>query len=184
MDLDAQQALQGRLGASEQLLWSGRPRQGLLLRRADVFNIPFSILWCGFAVFWTISAHGNGAPLAFLFPGFLFVAIGLYFVFGRFFYDAQVRARTYYGLSSERILILGGMLNRELKSLNVRTLSDVSLVERSDGRGTITFGPTGPWDSWGSGSSWPGMGSNSPRFDCIDNAKQVYDLVRDAQKRA
>lgn len=39
------------LGVDEYVLWSGKPGEGHLLAPNDVFLIPFSILWCGFAIF-------------------------------------------------------------------------------------------------------------------------------------
>ena len=60
----------------------------------------------------------------------------------------------------------------KVKSLNLRTLTDVSMTERSDGSGVITFGPqmanafiTGAWMGWMSNSA----GSN---FEQIENAKR------------
>ena len=50
--------LSDRMLTGERILWSGRPAQGLLFTGRDVFLIPFSLLWGGFAVFWEI--HGAG----------------------------------------------------------------------------------------------------------------------------
>jgi hypothetical protein len=79
------------LEPGERVLWSGRPAPGLTFRPADGFLIPFSLLWCGFAIFWEASVlRIPGAPFFFPLFGAVFVAAGLYFVFGRFlFRDAQ-----------------------------------------------------------------------------------------------
>ena len=62
MDIDAQQQIQRQLMGSERLLWAGRPRQGLLLRREDVLLIPVGILWCGFAIIFLSNMSSSGAP--------------------------------------------------------------------------------------------------------------------------
>jgi hypothetical protein len=53
----------------------------------------------------------------------------------------MLRSRTYYGLTNERVIIISGLSSRTVKSLQVQTLTDVSLSEEASGTGTVTFGP-------------------------------------------
>ena len=189
MSPSAESQIATHLDPGERLLWSGQPRGGVRLRGQDVFLIPFSLLWGGFAIFWEVmatwSVSKSHQPVAYFFPlfGLPFVAIGLYIIFGRFYVDALQRERTFYGVTNDRIIILSGLFSRQSKSLQLRTLTDVSLTERSDGSGTITFGPVS-WlgaNLWG--NAWPNFHRNvPPAFDLIDNAKQVYNIIRNAQR--
>ena len=146
---------------------------------------PFSLLWGGFAIFWEWSVIQSNAPAFFMLWGVPFVLIGLYLIFGRFIVEAQQRARTMYGVTNERVLIVSGLFNRKIKSLALRTLSDLSLSENSNGEGSITFGSTPPFASWFGGSAWPGMEAYAgPRFEEIPNARTVYNVIRDAQRAA
>ena len=151
-----------------------------MIRGADAFLIPFGLLWCGFAVFWEISVARSDAPAFFLAFGALFVVIGLYVVAGRFWYDALMRKNTLYGITNERVIIRSGVFRAKLESLNLRTLSNISLIEKHRGEGTITFGPSSPWDSWFQGVAWPGMPSSGPRFESVSDARQVYEILRKA----
>ena len=135
--------LESQLGPREKLLWAGRPPQGVMLRPVDAFLIPFSLLWGGFAVFWEWTViNNNNAPVFFRLWGIPFVLVGLYFVIGRFLVDQKQREKTTYGITNERVLIVSGVFRRAVKSLNLRTLSDVTMTERGDGSGSIAFGPT------------------------------------------
>jgi hypothetical protein len=62
------------LGRGERLLWSGMPRQGLMLRPTDALFIPFSLFWGGFAVFWESSAIIHHAPPLFVVWGIPFLS--------------------------------------------------------------------------------------------------------------
>jgi hypothetical protein len=151
--------------------------------------IPFSLLWGGFAIFWEFMASTTAAKskpgAAAFFPifGLPFVLVGLYIIFGRFFVDARARAKTFYAVTSDRIIILSGLFSRQVKSLQLRTLSDVSFTQKSDGSGTITFGPTSFSTFLNNpGSSWPSARSAVPAFEMIDRVREVYDTIRRAQK--
>jgi len=167
--------------SNETLLWTGQPKKGIVFRTADIFLIPFSVLWCAFAIFWVITAS-QGAGLFALF-GIPFVIIGLIFVFGRFIIDSKQRANTYYGLTEDRIIIKSGIFSKNIKSLNIRTLSDIEYNEKNDGSGTISIGPKNPMMMWGNGMNWwPGMKAN-PQLDLISNVRQVYNQIIEIQKQ-
>src|SRR5687767_14840962 len=136
------------LTSGERLLWTGRPTQGLLLRRSDMLFVPFSLMWGGFAIFWEYMALTGDAPFFFKLWGIPFVLVGLYMIGGRFVLDAKQREKTFYAVTNQRILIVSGLRSRRIKSLNLRTLSDVSLDQTSNGSGTITFGPPNPFSSF------------------------------------
>lgn len=180
---EQKRVIESQLSPSERLLWSGQPRQGLCLRAADAYLIPFSLLWGGFAIFWESSVISSGAPFFFRLLGIPFVLIGVYMIIGRFFVDAKHRSNTYYGVTNERAMIVSGLFSRQVKSLNLRTLTDVSLDEKSDGSGTITFGVRYSV-SWASGelSFSGGEKQSTPAFDLIPEAKRVYEMIRAAQR--
>src|SRR5688572_9125120 len=116
--------IEKELSAGERLVWSGQPRDGIRLRPVDAFLIPFSLLWCGFALFWEVMAltatSKQAGPIGYVFPlfGIPFVLVGLYLVIGRFMVDARMRARTFYGVTNERIIIVSGLFSRQVKSFN------------------------------------------------------------------
>jgi hypothetical protein len=179
------------LESGERVLWTGRPRDGIRLRKQDVFMIPFSLLWGGFAIFWEVSVltiqNKKHDPTAAIFPlfGIPFVCVGLYIIFGRFLVDARVRARTSYAVTTDRIIIVSGLFSQQVKSLQLRTLTDVSFTQSSDGSGTITFGaaPYGNFMNF-PGGSWPGRGAAAPSFDMIERVQDAYAKIRSAQKAA
>jgi hypothetical protein len=182
-DATAELEVSRRLESGESLLWTGAPRRGLLLRPADAFLIPFSLVWCGFAIFWEASALEINGPPFFAVFGLPFVLVGLYLVVGRFFADARRRARTCYGLTDRRVIIVSGLLSRTTNSLLLENLPEVSVNERADGSGTVTFGRPLPFASWTAGLEWPGMARyQTPSFELIPDAKRVHDRVLEAQR--
>src|SRR5438128_1443265 len=139
-DFELENELHPFLGPGERLVWTGKPKTGIVFRSSDIFFIPFSLLWGGFAIFWETTVITTSAPFFFKLWGIPFVLVGFYMIIGRFFTDARKRAGTVYGITEDRIIIRSGLFNKGIKSLNIRTLSDVSFTQKADHSGTITLG--------------------------------------------
>jgi hypothetical protein len=177
------QSLRRELGRDERLLWSGAPEQGVRLRPSDALAIPFSLLWGGFAFFWEYSVLQKGAPFIFGLWGIPFVLIGLYMIVGRFFGDAYLRSRTQYGVTDQRVIIVSGWINREVKNLPLASLSDITLSERPGGAGSIQFGPNPFGVPMMFGSAMPGSGKRMPpMFDLLPRVRDVYNVIMKAQQ--
>jgi hypothetical protein len=104
--VDDHARLQAVLRPDEQLLWLGRPDPRLWFTGADVFLVPFSVLWCAFATLFEVAESRGGAFFAAL--GVPFIAAGLYLVVGRFFYKHYRKKRTVYGVTTQRALVAVG----------------------------------------------------------------------------
>ena len=168
--------LAAELGPRETLLWSGRPRRGIVVRASEWVTMPFALMWGGFAVFWEWQVIHSNAPVFLVLWGVPFVLVGLYLIVGRFFVDARLRERTIYAVTNERILIVSGLFGRNVRSLGLRGLSDLSLRETGNGEGSILFGSGAPYGRR--------RGALGPRFELVANARNVYEIIREAQHAA
>jgi hypothetical protein len=124
-----------RLG--EHLLWIGRSDPAVRFTPGDGFLIPFSIVWCAFAVFVDVEAISSGGPLFFDAWGLLFVCFGLYFVAGRFVVKAKKKRRTVYALTDRRAIVSVG--SRVTDQLLPDSGSSVTRQRHRDHL-TVTFG--------------------------------------------
>jgi hypothetical protein len=173
----------------EKLLWFGAPRGGIRLRGSDLFAIPFSLLWGGFAICWEASVLGMpNSPWIARPWGVPFVLIGLYLIVGRFFVDARMRDSSNYAVTDRRVLILSGLFRRENESLILRNVPEISVVQARDnsGSGTISFGSLPSFAAFSGGfAGWPGGRCGlPPQFEMIVDVAAVAALARDAQRRA
>lgn len=134
------------LRPGERLLWSGRPDPSKHLTRADLFLIPFSLMWLSFAGFWEIGVLTTDAPSFFPFWGGLFIAIGLYYAFGRFVVKKRRKQRTVYAITDQRAIVLdhrGSQNDHPLPS------QPASIIRSRNGRHvSVTLGGDGGGWSW------------------------------------
>ncbi len=160
--------LRENLNDNESLLWAGKPKSGFFFRQIDIFLIPFSILWSGFIIFWLYSAYTSGAPLVFLLFGIPFALIGVYLLFGRFFYDAKQRKNIIYGLTEKRIIIKSTLFSKKIQIINLQTLSNIQYIEKSDGSGSITMQVNNL--------------NNHLKLDSINDVRRIYNKIREQQR--
>lgn len=182
----------------EEILWAGQPDPSVLFTRADIFLVPFSLLWGGFAIFWEVCVLGvvcelqneSGALAFFPLFGLAFVLVGLYFIFGRFLYKIWKRKHTHYAVTNKRILVLTQLRRRDVQAAFINAIPSVNKSIRSDGVGTLRFGGSSLMTLMSSMYANTGMdffgpfsGGDAPAFFDIKDANRVYQLVTDLRNR-
>lgn len=182
MDVEALQRIQQERMGSETVIWAGRPAVGIRFRPGDWFAVPFSLVWCGFAIFWElgVAASPKAPPFMLVFGGF-FIAIGLYMVVGRFFVDSYKRSKTYYGITNQRAISVCEAFGRKVVSESLRTLGTISTSGSPTGLGSLSFGNRMPQGNMPKGFAWPGV-DEGLAFDFIQNPKQVHETIVKAQQ--
>lgn len=176
MDYILQQELSDALINNERLLWVGKPKKGITLRSTDIFLIPFSLLWCGFAIFWEYSVLKMGVSFMALF-GIPFVLIGLYMVFGRFIVDAIKRKKTVYGITNDRVIIKSGLFKTSVSSINIKNLPQLNLLEHKNGQGSVLFTEQNTRNLFEVNRNLNFSTGANIGIEFVDDAKKVYGLL-------
>jgi hypothetical protein len=163
--------------SDETVRWTGEPPSGLLWRSTDWILVPFSLMWGGFALFWESMVISAGAPLVMKLWGVPFVCVGLYLIVGRFFWDANLRARTRYAVTDRAAYIVVTGFRGVVRRYSGSGLDDVGIERKDDGSGTIRFGPDPRTTRQG-----PRSASFVPQnaFESIRDVDHAYDAVRAA----
>ncbi|MBS8228384.1 aspartate carbamoyltransferase catalytic subunit [Vannielia litorea] len=177
----------GLLDEDEEILWQGRPSAAVVVRASDLPESLFGLFFAGFAIFWISMASsmspGRNAPGIFhFFPlfGLPFLAIGLYMVFGKFFWRAYQRRHTNYTLTNKRGFIATEVMGqRKLKSY---ALTDTLELEQSAQGDTL----------WFASATYTRRNKNGFKrtyskrigFELIEDGAKVMGLARKALREA
>lgn len=162
----------------EQILWTGSPQGNRWFTKEDIFLVPFSLLWCGFALFWEASVILTGIwPFALF--GIPFVVIGLYMVAGRILIRHANWKKLQYAITDRRVLWKCGS---RCVATNINQIPSISLTVQKDGSGTISL-----------------RDSHMPRYyrqdvtafskpdttalECIPDVERVYRLLTEQMQK-
>jgi len=167
------------LEPGEEVLWTGKPKQGLLLARRDFFMIPFSMLCCGFALAWTVLTVIYGGPWFFTLVGIGFSCLRLYLAVGRFFHDRAMRRALDYHITNRRIVISKG--GRDF-SIPIGAWPCLELSKSRDGTGTIAFVPA-PSVFSDEGEDLLPFNRSAPRLYRISDPDRVVSMLNDLAGR-
>ena len=165
----------------EELLWSGKPSPWAIFSGQDIVMIPFSLVWGGFAIYWTSSASGMGAPPFFLLFGMLFVAIGQYLIWGRYVHRFWLRRNTTYAITDKRVFVLKEAFGENLITYPIDKLDTVILKQ-----GAVLFeDPSMKFGKRKSRASW--VGDLHAGLYGLSNAEHVFsilqNIIHEKQKR-
>jgi hypothetical protein len=192
------QYLEQELAPGESIRWSGQPDPALLFSSQDIFLVPFSLLWGGFALFWESGVLGifdkGGAGVGigsfFVLWGIPFVVIGQYFIWGRFVYKRWMKRRTLYAVTDKRVVVIADGRTLRTNSLFISQLPSVSRSRRGNGSGSITFGGGGIMSLMNgsamyanTGMDFFARGPGAVAFYDIDDVDNVYRLIQEVRDR-
>lgn len=176
----------------ETILWVGQPDPRKVFTRLDLFLVPITTLWCGFAIYWEFRAllilnqfHRKQDFFSPVF-GFLFVMIGLYLAVGRFFYKKWQKQKTYYALTNQRVLLwYKSSQTTKFQELWVEQISSIHKSIDSKGIGTILFGNNPMFGSFYGNTGLDFLTSQYQEtlaFYDIPDAQETYKLINDLWK--
>ena len=177
--------IDSELRTGEQILWKGRPDPSRLFGPRDALLVPFSILWAGFAVFWEVGVIASGGPLFFVLWGIPFVAMGAFITVGRFFAKRARKKRTWYAITTNRVLVVESGRKRSVRELSIGQAGSIEYRPSSRG-GDLVFGGIRNFVSTLYANTGMDMftsisgGSPMAFFDVpdIDKAKAALDTAR------
>lgn len=174
----------------ERLEWMAQPEMRLF-RPADIFLVPFSLMWAGFAIFWEAAvlglvwSEGHDAPLLFKLWGIPFVIVGFYMIFGRFIYLYWRKRNTYYAVNNQRALVLRDLFTRQLQAVFLDRIAHISARQRRGGGGDVLFAdqPTW-WTSWYVNTGFDFGGVPAAGFFDLKDVQLVADRLNRLRSRA
>jgi hypothetical protein len=203
MNPESVMAIQPELTSGESILWADQPNPHVIFHKEDVFLIPFSLLWGGFAIFWEAGVsgfwggnqHDSRSWVFGMIWGIPFVLIGQYLIWGRFIYDAWLKKRTHYAVTSRRVIVVQTGWKRQMVSAFLDSLPALAKEGGGNGPGTLRFDQSSNsslFSGWtnrsGGRNNWAAWNSmsigNMPIFRDIDNLDYVYRLVSDHREKS
>jgi hypothetical protein len=184
----------GILEPGETILWQGQPVSGLVWRDMIGGRLPIGIIFTAFSTFWIGLAIWMAASidgpilLRLLFPmaGLPFLGIGLYMLVGHLYWDALVRAGTWYTLTDRRAFIATDILGRrKLDSYPIDEMTGLSLIDGIPGDvifATVTHSrPRRVAAPNRSRNRLATSTRNQQGFRHIAEARRVWRMIRDRQ---
>lgn len=125
------------LEAGEHIIWTGQPKQGLIFSAFDIWMVIFGIVWTSGVISWIYAALD--AAIWFAMFGLPFLLVGLYLMFGKFFFDARTRATAIYAITNRRVIITYKQFGKKFFSHEYGKIREIALRENADRSGTIYF---------------------------------------------
>src|SRR5215510_7839109 len=186
------EAFQSELAGDESLLWSGQPDRSVIFHTDDLFTIPFALTWGALVIYGQMSllvADGhirNPVPWPSVVWALPFQVLAQYLIWGRFIHVASKKSRTFYAVTSKRILLrsVGKWFGSQLKTLDLSAAGEIKMSIRSKGIGTLQFGESVPVSYKRRDDSLNLLERNGRAvFVDIADAEMVYHIIMEAKEK-
>lgn len=149
-----------------------------IVGRGDVYWIPMGLILVGLGLGPAIEILRHGFEFTFGLAFIFFFLWGLYVLIGRFILKPLPRRRTYYAVTTKRLLVLRTFPRESLGATYLDSILTVTKEGDRRGRGTITFG-SNPMGRASEDVEFllPPFGPPGPAFVNITDVEHVHALV-------
>jgi hypothetical protein len=164
------------LRAGETIVWTGKPKSGIRLIESDRIFLPMSIILTGFSGFLDYAMIYYQPDIFYWVITVTLNLIAIYTSFGRFILSKMRREKTFYCITSQRILKCMNNTPPKWSTLPLKNIEKIEYTRESDDSGFILFGDTNPVFPWLLGSINFSK-EEFPGFEMIADVKSVYELI-------
>jgi hypothetical protein len=192
MNEDIANQFNDELTAGERIEWCGKPYQGIFFEKEDIVrlipNIVFSSLFVFIFLRFFLNIISFLGIVVFIILSTLVTFSAISMLAGKLIIGPWRRRKTFYAVTNQRIIIISGIENRNIKSIRLNGLKEINVSYRKNGKGIIRFGNAveTPWDSRFTTHLYYLVERNvyNPEFDMIDDVKKVYNLIKKLQNES
>ncbi len=164
---------EGILDEGEVIRWQGRPDGAVVWKVSNVGTLLFGAMFSGFALFWMILAAQAGG--GFWMFGLIHFFVGIGIAVGPVFWNTLRRRRSWYTLTNKRAIVATDMPTKGRVLRSYPITKDTVLGVNTDEPASITFASEQRRRKGGNYKVKIG-------FERIEDAKQVFALLREIQK--
>lgn len=136
--------IQLELHPEEEVIWSGKSSTKKWISYGDYMYIPFSLMWCGFVVYFEYLAIQYRYPFNFHLLGIPFALFGLYMAVGRFFYKFYKKKCSYYVLTNQRAIEAYDSKWIKSREMPIASIGRMLRFVEKDGYGVLVFTDINP----------------------------------------
>ena len=129
------------LAAGEAILWRGKPKRSAFIASRSLSMLPIAIVWLIFDLTFIANAFGSGEMLLFMIPFFALHLMPVWIWLGSALTAGKRWRNTMYYVTNRRIIIQGGFLAVNEKSLFYKDIRNaqlyIGLIDKFSGTGSI-----------------------------------------------
>jgi hypothetical protein len=131
------------LAAGEAILWRGKPKRGAFIASRSLTVLPIAVIWLIFDLTFIANAFGGGGMLLFMIPFFALHLMPVWIWLGSTLTAGKRWCNTMYYVTNRRIIIQGGFLAVNEKSVFYKDIRNaqlyIGLIDKISGTGSIVL---------------------------------------------
>jgi hypothetical protein len=137
----------------EKLIWTGKPKKGIVFEFVDVFKTIYAAIFLYFTYF-AVKLLSEISLLLAIPVALVFFSFGFLIAFVRFFIDAELRKQTYYGTTDKRIITVSNLHPKKTQSVYFHTKPKIEFSTNVYEISTFDIGLKEPSGMGRNGLAW------------------------------